>query len=646
MKLIVLIILLLLLPVTAHPQEKLPGGVYGACIWEISKGIESGEAKWQSELNNTFNSGLSIRGRLKTINNNPALLFTDGSNTLNNTLNLSDLKLFSFFTVCQENDTLAERVIISLENDSTAEMVLTNRRMAALDVYRYVNYIEGQKTYPKIYSYIQNKSSQGAAASRKMQFGRAPGRQQLPVAAYKGLIPEVILFNRVLSNKERRQVETYLALKYGISLSQEFPASYLNSNGEIIWDAEANASYNSNIAGIGRDDLTGLKQKISESTQTPGLMKVSCINEMKNNSFVIWGDNGRPLRFEDDSGIRRLLRDWKICLFNSDACSLDIEINEMSFHEIKPLRKDEIYWMMIDRTGKGNYPFGQTDYYPGQSLTRESGIIKFSSPEIDADSSGSDIFTLVSAPLLFARAIVLSPSCNEEYSGSIQTEVAGGKAPFTITLSETSKSGYHQSVNINTRDHVFKSISQGSYILHVSDANKEIFTEEIWVSNTRSWESSIRNSYDITKNQELILNASEGMPALNFIYSWISPGGSQIFNEEIRITQPGTYWLSVTDEYNCNSILEINIQEAGESNFRKVELFPSPSGGWFMVRMNLERSADVLVVVSDESGRILKQKYLYGDSYYMYNDFLRQKGIYFITLVSGRDKETLRLIVQ
>ena len=274
---------------TISAQKTIPGGVRGACIWEITELTQRGQARWTSRVKGTLDTGFVVNGKIKTINNNPALFFSEESHTINNTLNLSNFASFSLFTVCQAIDTLSERVILSLENDTAAEMVLTNQRMAALNVYRYANYNLNMKLSPKIYSYTQNKSKDQDIISRRLQFGRPPRSQHLPVSGYNGIIPEVILFDRFISPKERQKVESYLALKYGISLNQEFPVSYLNSNGEIIWDAEINAAYCQNIAGIGRDDLSGLNQSISESTQTPGTMKIGVIGGIEKQQFFNLG---------------------------------------------------------------------------------------------------------------------------------------------------------------------------------------------------------------------------------------------------------------------------------------------------------------------------------------------------------------------
>ena len=591
-------------------------------------------------------TGLHIKGKNSTINNNPALFFSEGSNTVNSTLNLGKLESFSLFTVCQAIDTLTERVIISVENDNSAGMVLTDHRMAALDIYRYAGYNANNKLAPKIYSYIQNKSQDSGTISRRLKFGRAPHGQQLPVSVYNGLIPEVILFSRFLSPKERQQVESYLALKYGISLNQDLPASYLNSSGEIIWDADLNASFNRNIAGIGRDDISGLNQIISESTQTPGVMKIGVLRDMKNNSFLIWGDNGGALRFDDESGIRKMKREWKISTFNSKNDLLNLEIKELSLSEIDPLNEGEIYWLMVDNTGTGLYPFRQTRFIQSIPISSSEVLIKFDSVFIDTDNSGNDLFTLLAAPAFFARSTVISPTCSLVQSGAMQTEIVGGVPPFRIIIRGISDRSFQASSLENKRDYIFENISQGTYEILVTDADQNVFTENILVSNTHSWETSISKSYKLSEGESLILNASDGMPAVNYSYSWTTPDGSLVNSEEISIQEPGNYILSVTDDNNCSSILDIDIRQTGKSNFRKVELFPNPVRGWFILRLSLERITDINVVISDLNGKILKQTLLQNDKYYLYNDIIRQPGIYIITLVSEFEKESLRLIVQ
>jgi hypothetical protein len=645
MKLVIFFILLF--PVVKLPgQDKMPGGVRGALIWQITEPVKQNQALWVSRLGNSHDTTIFVRGRIRIINNNPALLFAERPEVLNASINLGELSAFSLFTVCQENDTISERIIFSLENDSAAEMVLTGRRMAALDICRYANFTGEKGLFPKIYSYTQNKTNDTVTLSRRLQFGRPPRTQHLPVSAFNGIIPEVILFPRFITPVERQKVESYLALKYGISLAQLFPVSYLNSSGDIIWDAEIHSSHHMNITGIGRDDISGLYQKISENTKTPGVMKIAAEGELKNNCFLVWGDNGKPLRFAEEPALRKMLREWKISSFNFSGNPVTISTDELSINEIDPLYEGETYWLMIDKSGTGTFPFGKTEYKQSLPLTPQERLIKFNSLVIDSDFSGSDLFTLLAAPRFFTRNIVKQPSCSESHSGLIQTEIAGGRPPFQIILQRTSDDNLHIASNVESRHHIFGNIQQGSYIIRVTDAENNTFTENLWISNSRLWENKIQRNYRLTEGQTVVLNASDGMPDLNYLYSWILPDGSSVNNEEISINRPGNYLLSVTDENNCNSTVDIKVSLTGNACFKHIELFPNPVRGWFAVRISLNNKMNVNVVISDMTGSVLKQTLLKNDQYYLYNDIIQLPGIYYITLVTETERETIKLIVQ
>lgn len=625
-------------------QQPMPGGVSGASLWKITENNPSEQAQWKSKIKSNPDSGLLVTGKSKVINNNPGLYFN--AETIDNTLDLGKLATFSLFTVCQETDTLLEKIIVSLENDTAPEMVFTNQRMAALDLYCYSNFNKNKNLVPTIYAYAQNKSKDATQISHRLQLGRPPRNQNLPVSFYKGVIPEIILFNRYLSPRERQKVESYLALKYGISLNQEFPVSYFNSEGEIIWNAELHTTYNQNIAGIGKDDVSGLYQKVSESTQTPGVMKIALHNELKNNSFIIWGDNGRPLRFSDQMGIRPLLREWKITTFHTQNDSIYSETNVLALNEINPLREKETYWMMIDRSGTGNYPFKQTEYIQCQPMTSARGIIFFRQFAVDPDRSGSDIFTLLAAPAFFSRSIIIQPTCATLKEGMVQTEITGGTPPYILTLKNVSNPMSQQSTKEISKYHTFEDLSQGAYILSITDANHNTCNEKLWVSNHQPWETEISRDYKLTEGEALTLDASKGMPAVNYTYTWTFPDGTILNNESIHITQPGNYLLSVTDEFLCNSTIEIAVNQTGKANFKYLELFPNPTSGWFAIRVNLKHNANVKLTITDLSGKIIKQTLLQNDSYYWYNDQILQQGIYFIILTTGNEKETLKLVVQ
>ena len=640
-----LLIIAFFLTSTIQAQKTLPGGVPGVSVWNVTQSNDSLNAQWKPRLKNVANTGFIITGKSKTMNFNPALTFDSNTIGVEKSLNLGTLKSFSLFTVCQEIDTTNEQAIISIENDTASEMVLTNKRIALLDALKYANFSK-KKSYPRIYSYTQNKQEQTSPVSNKIRFGQAPRYQSLPISAYHGLVPEIIVFNRNVSFTERLRVESYLAIKYGISLNQEIPVNYLNSRGEIIWNADLNSGFSNNIAGVGRDETSGLNQLVSESLQTPGLMKISLTGQVQDNSFLIWGDDKGELRFSDKAGVlRNFGRKWKISTFGCSNIPVSVETNVMSFSEIDPLNVGETYWMMIDRSGTGSYPSGKTDFAKCNPMASARGTIHFDGVIFDRDSMRNNIFTLLAAPDFFTRSTVVNPNCSLAQSGKIQTDIAGGQAPYRLSIQGITNTSYQQDITISGNNHTFEGIEQGAYMVKAIDAQQQVYNEKIWVSNLRIWQNSISTNYTINKGAMLELDASRDMPVNNYNYSWKTPDGTTVPNEKISINQPGTYLLSVTDNEGCNSTMEVNVLQIDGSNLKKTELFPNPvTNGWFVLRISLNRIANVYLSISDVSGRMIKQSILENDQFYWYNGTISGKGVYFITLTSGDDKETLKLI--
>jgi hypothetical protein len=78
----------------------------------------------------------------------------------------------------------------------------------------------------------------------------------------QGGMGEYIVFPTVLSATNTLKVESYLAVKYGVTLGTPAAVSdYLSSTGGVIWSG--NSTYQNNILGIGRDDNSALIQRQS-----------------------------------------------------------------------------------------------------------------------------------------------------------------------------------------------------------------------------------------------------------------------------------------------------------------------------------------------------------------------------------------------
>lgn len=134
------------------------------------------------------------------------------------------------------------------------------------------------------------------------------GRSQIYDGSFGGRIAEVLTYSsRKNDATERRRIESYLAIKYGITLGTNgISMDYQNSNGAVIWNATANSGFNYNITAIGRSDIAQLNQKQSKSVYTDkditiGLGTISTVNSDNPNTFgtdesyLVWGNDNHTL---------------------------------------------------------------------------------------------------------------------------------------------------------------------------------------------------------------------------------------------------------------------------------------------------------------------------------------------------------------
>ncbi|WP_245608736.1 S-layer homology domain-containing protein [Saccharibacillus sacchari] len=151
---------------------------------------------------------------------------------------------------------------------------------------------------------------------------------------WDGTILDIIVYDRVLTDLERQQVSTYLAIKHGYTIAPGNPddTSYLDSQGNKIWNslAAVNGAYTNRITSIGRDDASDLKQKQSKAQESGALVTLALGNEIKaTNSanlnefatdlaFFTFGDNGasadytQSIQQAQDVSLKRMERLHKV----------------------------------------------------------------------------------------------------------------------------------------------------------------------------------------------------------------------------------------------------------------------------------------------------------------------------------------------
>ncbi|WGD34158.1 LamG-like jellyroll fold domain-containing protein [Olleya sp. YS] len=202
------------------------------------------------------------------------------------------------------------------------------------------------------------------------------GRSEGYEASMNARVVEVISFssrkNDANLTDERNKIQSYLAIKYGITLGVNgISQDYVASDGTVIWDTSANAGYNYDIAGIGRDDNSDLIQKQSKSVNNSSIVAMSLTNtELTNNlnsstfntsnEFLVWGNDGQNT---NTSGVSITVnlgpatittvtdvmnRKWKIVeTAGDDVGKVEVSVFETDLAGLPPLTGNDVYVMLV-----------------------------------------------------------------------------------------------------------------------------------------------------------------------------------------------------------------------------------------------------------------------------------------------------------
>jgi hypothetical protein len=191
--------------------------------------------------------------------------------------------------------------------------------------------------------------------------------------SWQGPIAEIITFQNQYSTNQQNIVETYLGVKYGITLGHD----YVNPDGTILWNRTTNTAYHNNVFGIGRSDSQGLHQRQSFSTSYAGkfitLGNNSIIgasnaastgnNIAADNTYLLLGDNNAPILYDEalTGNYYPLLRKWKVSNVGVSAASKisipaygNASPNALPFSYTDKYDAETVY-LAVDTDGDGNF---------------------------------------------------------------------------------------------------------------------------------------------------------------------------------------------------------------------------------------------------------------------------------------------------
>ena len=225
---------------------------------------------------------------------------------------------------------------------TSGQTLVTSRRVAEPGSGQYINFAsDAIAGVPKIISVRRRLSEADSTTISTTDF---------PLTESADSICESIVYSRMLSNRERQKIDTYLALKYGVTLDQTAPSSYVGSDGRVVWDAVANAEFSHHIFGICNDTVSRFYTRENTSAEEADLLKINA-DTLPSMSYAILGDDNNSLKYIREEGRpKRLGRTWRVSTTGETTGTVSIAFDAERIEEAFPLEDGEHYWLAIGDT--------------------------------------------------------------------------------------------------------------------------------------------------------------------------------------------------------------------------------------------------------------------------------------------------------
>ncbi len=624
-----------------------PGGVADPLLWSRTVPNDPEAPTWRETGRLQPGWTQPVTASWSSFNDHPTAALTGAGRVA--ALPQQDWSRITLFSVYRSADLGRESLVWSLRTPAAHYWLLTTRRAADLHRVDYLNFGAGQVRSVGLHTYFHNF---GKAASYRqpatLYWGQKPPEADLPIESFRGELPELIAYDRVLTPTERNRVESYLALKYGLTLGVgQTPTDYHAANGQLVWDSEKNADFHHDVTGLGRDASSGWIQYRSASAYDPELLRIELAEPAKeetgltDGSFLIWGHNAAPLTPQtNERGLPPYgARHWRITARGnvSDLPStLRIDPRQLATERAP----GETYWLLIDRAGK-EFGAGPIDYVPLDVL-EDNRFARFRAIHWDTDGNGRDAFALAIGPPLLATVRQTPPSCAAGTAGGLTVGAIGGRAPYRYSL-RAPEAAFAESWTGDGRPRHWTALPAGAYELTVADAKGGTFRTTLYLEASDAPRIELTRHYELGAEPALDLSVD---PALA-TYTWTGPAGWRATGPRVSLSVPGDYTL-LAERDGCRAWHRFVVTAPPAALFTTVALSPNPALRRQPVTLEVHSAQAVApeLTLLDAAGQVISRRQLpYGD-YFRETLALPRSGTYWVRLRAAGQTTARRLIVQ
>jgi len=269
------------------------------------------------------------------------------------------------------------------------------------------------------------------------------------IDVFEGDFNEVMIYNYAVTDDEKNKIESYLAIKYGITLMHD----YVLSDGTVAYSLDNIYKYD--VAGLARDDQWGLNQKISSSVN-----KTS--SDVSN--LVISMDNSFSKLNKDYFSAQLTNRQSIVCgKNNGDITSWIKEGYYKHVGERWKVQKNMTNMWSYVQLNLSSYPAADAGYSYHLILdddeTTANGVIKTISLSKNGDlyNGAVDFPSGVSyisvgyeyyEPLEVKLTELAKPSTNGANDGSFTFKIFGGKSRYKVWVLGAYQGEYDENADI------------------------------------------------------------------------------------------------------------------------------------------------------------------------------------------------------
>ncbi len=326
-------------------------------------------------------------------------LEVNGAETFNLPLGISTSRQSDVIVVYETRDTANENALWQIRLDTARRIGQTTRRI--LNDNGQITYDTANRLKPVVNYLAQSWRSPEVCAPALTLCGADS-------LTLNGRIAEALCFDRRIGDTAVIQWISYLAVKYGITLSQ---TDYLDSRRNVIWDHTHYPGYCASIAGVGRDDSVGLYQKqtyfadghIIIGIAEPPYYGGSTLTEnnednpafIADGDFILFGCRDTmhcvsTVYTQDGTTCEAVGRGMVQATGNAHIYSTFVLLDTSSVRDgIAPV-------LLIDRSGTGEFPAGETQYMPCTGMD-SLGHHVYEGIHWDTDRNGRDFFCFAMA---------------------------------------------------------------------------------------------------------------------------------------------------------------------------------------------------------------------------------------------------------